>query len=47
MVSFYPPDQAELDYGHFDLMGDGNAQDVVWNKILIWLQDQQGVDRCP
>jgi hypothetical protein len=46
VVSFYPPDQAELDFGHFDLMSADNAQDVVWSRILQWLQDHTDDNSC-
>jgi hypothetical protein len=44
IVSFYPPDQLALDYGHFDLLTAENAQTVVWSRILQWLADHQDTD---
>jgi hypothetical protein len=46
VVSFYPPDQAALDFAHIDIFDADNAQDVVWSKILYWLQDHQQDDSC-
>jgi hypothetical protein len=46
IVSFYPPDQYALDYGHFDLLAANNAQDVVWSRILQWLQNHPGDNSC-
>jgi hypothetical protein len=46
VVNFYPPDQAELDYGHDDLMIADNAKDVVWSRILDWLKDHQDDSSC-
>jgi|SRR5882762_3488203 len=34
LVSFYPPDEAALDYGHDDPLTADNAKDVVWSPIL-------------
>jgi hypothetical protein len=46
MVSFYPPDQSALDYGHFDLLIADNAQEVVWSRILSWLNNHQQDNSC-
>jgi hypothetical protein len=46
VVSFYPPDQVWLDYGHDDLMVADNAKDVVWSRILDWLKDHQDDSSC-
>jgi hypothetical protein len=46
IVSFYPSDEAWLDYGHFDLMSADNAKDVVWSRILHWLQDHEEDESC-
>jgi len=34
------------DYGHFDLMSADNAQDVVWSRILDWLNGHQEDNSC-
>jgi hypothetical protein len=47
IVSFYPPDEAVLDYGHDDPLIAGNAKDLVWSKILRWLRDHEGDNSCP
>jgi hypothetical protein len=44
IVSFYPPEKAALDYGHDDPLTARNAKDVVWSKILHWLEDHAGND---
>jgi hypothetical protein len=46
IVSFYPPDQAALDFAHTVLFDAGNALEVVWSKILQWLQDHEEGDSC-
>ena len=46
IVSFYPPDQVALDYGHFDLLTARSAPTIVWKKILSWLEDHQGDTSC-
>jgi hypothetical protein len=46
VVSFYPPDQVALDFAHVDLFDADNAQDVVWSRILDWLQDHQEDNSC-
>ena len=47
VVSFYPPDQAALDFGHDDLLAADNAQEVVWSKIILhWLQDHADDNSC-
>ena len=46
IVSFYPPDQVALDYGHFDLLTAPSGQTIVWKKILSWLEDHQEDTSC-
>jgi hypothetical protein len=46
VVSFYPPDQAALDYGHVDLVLADNARDLVWSRILDWLNGHQEDNSC-
>lgn len=37
IVSFQPPDNAGLDFGHVDLFNASNAEQAVWNPIYHWL----------
>jgi hypothetical protein len=37
IVSFYPPEQAALDFGHADLFYGQGADDLVWSPICQWL----------
>jgi len=37
IVSFYPPAQYALDYGHNDLFYAANASSVLWPKMASWL----------
>jgi hypothetical protein len=48
IVSFYPPEDQALDFGHVDLFYADNAQDLVWSDILVFLQGQryERDDRC-
>jgi hypothetical protein len=46
IVSFYPPSQVALDYGHYDLFTARNAQDVVWSRILAWLMSHDEDNSC-
>ena len=46
LVSFYSPDQAALDFAHIDLFDADNAQDVVWRRILDWLNDHVEDNSC-
>jgi hypothetical protein len=41
IVSFYPPNDQALDYGHADLFTAYNAKNVVWSKILAWLTSHE------
>jgi hypothetical protein len=41
IVSFYPPDQAALDFGHADLFNAQDADDLVWSPIYQWLSLHQ------
>jgi hypothetical protein len=47
IVSFYPPSQVALDYGHADIFDATNAKDVAWSKILAWLRDHEEDNSCP
>ena len=38
IISFYPPPQQALDFGHVDLFYADDAQDLVWEDILDFLQ---------
>jgi hypothetical protein len=38
IVSFFPPSQKALDYGHSDLLIADNAETVVWSRIVEWLR---------
>jgi hypothetical protein len=48
IVSFYPPDKADYDFGHVDLFYADNAQKVVWADILDFVQRQSHEygDKC-
>ena len=37
IVSFYPPEQAALDFGHADLFNAQHADNLVWKPIYQWL----------
>ena len=37
IVSFYPPYQAGLDFGHVDLFNAQDAENLVWSPIYQWL----------
>jgi len=47
IVSFYPPAEAVLDFGHVDLFTADDAPNLVWNNILLWLTDHEGENSCP
>jgi len=47
IISFYPAGQYRVDYGHNDLFDADNARDVVWSKILQWMQNHMGDSTCP
>jgi len=48
VVSFYPPDQAYKDFAHVDLWYADNAQKLVWNDILDFIEKQghERGDKC-
>ena len=46
IVSFYPPDRRQLDYGHLDPLNASNAKNVVWSKILAWLRNHDDDNSC-
>jgi len=47
IVSFYPPAEAVLDFGHVDLFTADDAPNLVWSNILLWLTDHEGENSCP
>ena len=48
IVSFYPPPLQGFDFAHVDLFYADNAQSLVWNDILNFLQKQEHgpTDKC-
>jgi pimeloyl-ACP methyl ester carboxylesterase len=46
IVSFFPPSQKALDYGHSDLLIADNAETVVWSRIVEWLRAHAGDQSC-
>lgn len=39
IMELYPPEYAMLDYGHTDLIWADNAQSLVWEPILNWIDE--------
>jgi hypothetical protein len=39
IVSFYPPEYAAADFGHIDALIADNAEGLVWQPILAWIED--------
>lgn len=48
IVTFYPPDKADYDFGHVDLWYADNAQKLVWDDILGFIdkQSHEHGDKC-
>ena len=42
IISFYPPEQAALDFGHIDLFNAQDAENLVWSPIYQWLSEHPG-----
>ncbi|MEJ2720733.1 MAG: hypothetical protein P8181_06275, partial [bacterium] len=39
IVSFEPPENALLDFGHVDMFTSSVAEQDVWQPILLWIED--------
>ena len=48
IVSFYPPQDQALDFGHVDLFYADDAKNLVWSDILEFLEEQrhESQNRC-
>lgn len=38
IVQLYPPEYAAADFGHIDLLIGENAEELVWQPILAWIE---------
>jgi hypothetical protein len=39
IVSFQPPENALIDFGHVDMFTSALGEQEVWHPILLWIED--------